>query len=189
MSMMRDLAKAIASLPNSLETESPAIKTIKIVSLDVNHDAVQAEIEKLKSMSNRVKEYFDQREHHRGNDENDKCHSRFITSVHCTFAHASEVPQASMIASFQHVLGSSLDVEATALLFSDKVAAIELRVPHHDSIPAPKNSFPHMTVWCSEGTEAYQSNQLPEEVNCGKAERVAFGEPVPLRGTFSFWYY
>lgn len=188
-----ELSRVIASLPGTLDLSTPAIESkdgmIKIASLDFNYEQVHSNIiEDLKKSSLEVNRYFAEREKHKNNGENDKAQNRFITSVHCTFAHASQASPGNMISTFQHLLGTSVEVNAVSLLLSDKVAAIELEIPNSPSIPRPQNDFPHVTVWCAGGTEARESNGLPEKVKCNSAKRVAFRNPIAVTGVFSFWY-
>lgn len=203
-----ELSRVIASLPNKLlrsglkkSVGSAAVPgTIKIASLDVDYDTVHAEIRRLRANHLEVDDYFATRDEHKGNDENDKSQNRFITSVHCTFAHASQLSQSTMIASFQHLLGTSIDVKATSLLFTDKIAAIELDIPTTGgaqgsssssaiAIPKPRNEFPHITIWCAKDTEAYESNTLSAKVKCNEAKRIIFEKPIAIKGILSFWYY
>ncbi|KAL3827649.1 hypothetical protein ACHAXA_000522 [Cyclostephanos tholiformis] len=183
-----EVSNAIASLPDKVGMELKQARTIQIVSLDFESGAVNAKIEKLRQRFTNVDEYFAQREAHKNSDQDDESKDRFITSLHCTFAHASGVSQTTMLASFQHLIGSTAEMKATALLFNEKIAAIELEVPNCDSIPRPENAFPHITIWCSANSKAYESNELPGMLKCNKATRVAFEEDVVLRGVFSFWY-
>ncbi|KAL3793905.1 hypothetical protein ACHAW5_007068 [Stephanodiscus triporus] len=184
-----ELSNVIISLPDKLQpvTLHPA-GSIQIASLDFDFGLVHAEIEKLRQIYPDIDQYFSQREANKNNDQDDESKDRYITSVHCTFAHASQVSQTSMFASFQHLIGSTAEMKATAFLFNEKIAALELEVPNDDSIPRPNNAFPHVTIWCSENSQAYESNDLPEMVKCNKATRVEFGEHVAMRGVFSFWY-
>ena len=187
---MTELSKVIASLPDELEPRLVPnhAGSINIVSLDFDFSVVHAEINKLRQSFPDIDEYFAQREAHKTNDEDDESKDRFIKSVHCTFAHASQVPQHSMLASFQHLVGSTAEMKVTALLFNEKISALELEVPHDDFIPRPNNSFPHITIWCSAHSKAHESNDLPEMVGCNKATRIDFGEHVVLKGVFSFWH-
>jgi tRNA splicing ligase len=93
-----------------------------------------------------------------------------------------------MISSFKHLTGTTFEVNATALLFNGKIAAIELEIPPNPSVPMPCNKFAHITVWCAADTEAYESNLLPEKVQCNEARHILFEEPVRVKGCFSFWY-
>jgi len=114
--------------------------------------------------------------------------------VHCTFAHNSQCTQAEIMATFNHLLGSNVEAKATALLYSDKIAAVEVEIPKLSSnnaqypIPRPRNQFPHITVWCGQDVQARESNELPGQVENNFATKISFEEPIPLSGSFSFWY-
>ncbi|KAL7543626.1 hypothetical protein ACHAXR_012913 [Thalassiosira sp. AJA248-18] len=188
-----ELSRVIASLPDKVDANCMVCKatsgTIKIASLDLNYEVVHSEIEKLRKSVAEVDEYFARRNDHKNNDENDKSQNRFITSLHCTFAHASQVTQATMVSTFQHLLGTAAEITAVSILFNDKIAAIELEIPDESSIPRPQNIFSHVTIWCGKDTEAHESNELLEKLKCNDAKRVAFEQPVAMSGVFSFWYY
>jgi hypothetical protein len=91
-----------------------------------------------------------------------------------------------MLATFKPLIGTTAEMKVTALLYSEKIAALELEVPNFD--PKPTNIFPHITIWCFEGTGAHESNNLPDMVKMNMATRVELTEPVILKGVFSFWY-
>jgi len=188
-----ELSRVIASLPDKLESgllvnESMA-RIIRIASLDIDYEELHVGIAKLRKSFPELEQYFAKREEHDGNDENDENQNRFITSVHCTLAHASEVPQAYILKAYQHLLGSEVELKATAILFSDKISAIELELSPQLSILRPQNQFPHITLWCAKYTKARESNALPEKIIHGEAKRIVFGHPLVLKGVLSFWYY
>jgi len=190
------LSHMVASLPGKMESRAPVrpSQTIKIASLDFAYEMFCSVLDKIKNNFEQVKQYFDEREEHKSNDENDTTQNRFIQSVHCTFAHNSQVTQSEMMSTFSHLLGSNVDAKATALLYSDKIAAIEVEIPEvtsgsaHHPVPRPRNEFHHVTVWCGQDTEAKESNVLPEQVKNNVATKIVFIEPIPLCGSFSFWY-
>ncbi|KAL7554484.1 hypothetical protein ACHAWF_018320 [Thalassiosira exigua] len=197
-SLESDLSRIIASLPLKIEPGSvayepaakePDSRTIKIASLDLNYEALHAELDKVQMEVPELEHYFAQRKTHKDKDENDKSQDRFIHSVHCTFAHASQVTQAAMKSTFENLVGTKVGVKAIALLFSDDLAAIEVEIPDEASIPRLRNDFHHVTMWCAKGAQAYQSNQLPNRVSCGEAKKIVFEEPFSVQGVFSFWYY
>jgi hypothetical protein len=189
---INELTAEIDRLPDTTEqtltAKNPPARSIKVVSLDLEFSEVHAVIEKMKDTFPAVRRYFTQREEHKNNDENDNSQNRYITSVHVTFAHASQMPQATMLSSFEHIVGVRLQINATALLFSEKIAAIEVEILVDTATPRPKNPFPHITIWCSENSEAYESNDLPEMVENDLAVRVVLEQPILLEGVFRFWY-
>ena len=76
----------------------------------------------------------------------------------------------------------------TAIVYNEDIAAIELQVAKSGTVPMPMNEFAHITLWCREGVEAYQSNDLLSKLASREAKRVEFDEPVDIAGTFSFCY-
>eukprot|EP00986_Skeletonema_menzelii_P016044 scaffold13319_cov142-Skeletonema_menzelii.AAC.2 len=190
------LSHVISSLPDKIESQAPTrlSQTIKIASLDFDYEKFCSVLGRIKNSFEHVKHYFDEREGHRSNDENDTTQNRFIRSFHCTFAHCSQVTQSEMMASFNHLLGCNVDAKATALLYSDKIAAVEVEIPKVTSgstqhlVPRPRNEFHHVTVWCGQDTEAKESNELPEYIKSNIAKKILFEEPISLCGSFSFWY-
>ena len=183
------VARAIATLPeeDSDDTQPSDVKSIKIASLDFALEDVTSAVQSLEANVPEIKEYFVQREAHRGNDENDKTLSRHIASLHCTYAHASEVSQSAMVSTFEHLIGKTHEAKMTAIVYNEDIAAIELQVAKSGTVPMPVNEFAHITLWCREGVESYQSNDLLSKLARGEAKRVEFDEPVDIAGTFSFW--
>ncbi len=189
------LSHLVSSLPGKIEATVQLSQTIKIASLDFDYDIFCSVLEKVKARFDQVKEYFDEREDHKSNDENDTTQNRFIKSVHCTFAHFSQVTQSEMMTLFNHLLGINVEAKATALLYSDKIAAIQVEVPEEATsdrvqhrIPMPRNEFPHVTIWCGQDVEAKESNELPTLVENSIAKKIVFDDAIPLIGSFSFWY-
>jgi len=200
-SFVSELSKVITAMPSTLEPQAVVSKesstataagTIKIASLDLEYEVVHTAISQLRKSSSEVDDYFAHREEHKNNDEDDPYLDRFITSVHCTYAHSSQLSNSAMISTFRHLLGSTLDIKATSLLYNDKIAAIEIEIiPTSNqldgNIPKPQNKFHHVTIWCAKGTEAYESNALPKKVENNEAKKVDFERPIIMRGVFAFW--
>jgi len=118
----------------------------------------------------------------------------FVRNTHVTLVHCLEMKQSDIYERFGKLEGRSIVVKATGFLWSaDKVAAlvVELSLEAEDeakeTITATKNSFPHITVWHSEGTRPVLSNMLPEMVQDGKAEQITFEIPHCFKGIVSFW--
>jgi hypothetical protein len=134
-----------------------------------------------------LRKYFAERgEEHTNNDEHNKELNMFITTFHYTFVHSSRASQGEMYKSFKHLKGVPIETNATAILFSDTVAAIEVEIPNVASnnppslIPRPDNQFAHIALWCAKKTAPFNSNMLPGEVTSNSAKRVVFKEPVAL---------
>jgi hypothetical protein len=124
-----------------------------------------------------------------------------VRKPHVTMAHFLQMDQAGLRAAFEPLVGTVVPMIATALLWSDRTAALAVTILQSQqsssisgdddvvvtTIPPPKNAFAHVTVWCSPSASAVESNDLPLLVASGKAHRVEFVEPVELTGTVSLW--
>ncbi|KAK3027342.1 hypothetical protein RJ639_041583 [Escallonia herrerae] len=75
-------------------------------------------------------------------------------------------------------------VEITALLFSDKLAALEA---HPGSVGGEKviakNTWPHVTLWNTEGIVAKEAKTLPQLLLEGKATGIEIKPPATVVGT------
>ena len=180
--------RAIAKLQDETETTKSSAKSIKIASLDFDSEAISKTVQTIRAGNAEVEQYFSKRNRHKGNEENDKTLNRHITSLHCTYAHTSEVSQAEMMSTFRHIIGTKQEVTMTALLYNEDIAAIELQMPEAETTLRPTNEFAHITLWCREGIESYKANDLPAKVSQGEAKRVEFAAPITIMGSFSFWY-
>jgi len=184
------------SVTNAMATngDDRLVKQIKIVSLGVPRKSVHSVLKEVAKDFEDVKQFLANRDQDKCNDENNKKLRRFITSTHCTFAHCSKASQSDMYSSFSHLVGSEVEISVTALLYSDKIAALQVAVPSTSAIepktiiPAPQNKFAHITVWCAEQTEAHTSNSLPRNVESSEATIVKFKNPISIKGIFKFWY-
>lgn len=178
----------------SISNDANVSKAIKIVSLDVPVKIVRSALKMVSEDSEDIKQYLAKRDEDICNDEDNVKQDRFITSTHCTFAHSSKISQSDMKASFNHLLGTTVELSATALLYSDTIAALQVVLPptttaeSKSPIPSPQNEFAHITVWCGKHTKSSTSNQLPCSVETSAATIVEFKNPVPIKGVFAFWY-
>ena len=109
-------------------------------------------------------------------------------------AHRSQLSQQALRDQFEPHLGRQVSVQATALLWSHRAAALAVTVDDtatgNGNLPLPKcrNAFPHITIWFADGAEARESNDLPVLLTTGQATKVDLVEPAPLEGSVSFWY-
>jgi hypothetical protein len=115
----------------------------------------------------------------------------FVERTHVTMQFWQETSQASMQELYGPLLGAAVDLQATGLLWDERVAALEVTVnkttQDGQEIPPGKNKFVHVTVWVSNTAQAWESNKLPSKVDSGLAHRVQFAQSVPLFGAVSFW--
>lgn len=116
---------------------------------------------------------------------------KIVKRPHVTMAHFLQMEQATMRGFFEPLCGSIVKLTASALLWSDRVAALEVNLPKATltgkEVPQPQNSFPHVTVWVHSSATPAESNELPLQCQLGMAKRVAFEEPIELSGTVSLW--
>lgn len=115
----------------------------------------------------------------------------FVSKTHVTMLFWQETTEDEMREKFGALLGASVEVHATALLWDDSVLALEVKIAETTldgrKVPASKNNFVHVTVWVAHGAKAWMSNLLPEKVRIGNAHRVELISPVRLIGLVSFW--
>jgi len=110
-----------------------------------------------------------------------------LNSAHVTLAHKRS-HGVTAVASFGVFRGQQVPVEFTAILFSDKLAALEA---HFGCIGnekiSSKNEWPHLTIWTGAGATPKEANTLPQLVSEGRAIRIDFKEPFTLMGTVNFF--
>ncbi|RVX22841.1 tRNA ligase 1 [Vitis vinifera] len=86
---------------------------------------------------------------------------------------------------------SSIDrfpVDFTALLFSDKMAALEAYPGSVDGERiTSKNQWPHVTLWTGAGVAPKEANMLPELISEGTATRIDISPPITISGTLEFF--
>lgn len=117
----------------------------------------------------------------------------FVADTHITMVHFSQINQSAMRDQFEALIGCAVDVTVTGIIWNDRIAALAVEVATETvdkpglEIPAPKNSFPHITLWHQQDVSARDSNELPGLVERGDAERIDFSDPSVIQGSISFW--
>ncbi len=115
----------------------------------------------------------------------------FVRNTHVTMLFWRESTQEEMKEKFSALLGANVEILATALLWDNSVAALQVNIAETTvdgrKVPASKNEFVHLTVWVSEHAKAFMSNRLPQRVKLGEAQRLELEVPVRLNGLISFW--
>ncbi|URE03208.1 hypothetical protein MUK42_21425 [Musa troglodytarum] len=101
-----------------------------------------------------------------------------LMKAHITLAHKRS-HGVTTVASYGVFLNQNLPVDFTALLFSDKLAALEAQLGsiNGEKINS-KNEWPHATLWTAPGTAPKEANTLPQLVSEGKATRIDIVPPV-----------
>ena len=176
---------------SEVDVDTVAEPRIKLVSIDVPKTAVHRIIKDQVSrddilpftLSGETRDSCWETDHYKG--------ELFVENTHVTMLFWQSTTQAAIRQNFLHLLGSTVQLHARALLWDDNVAALEVSVSDVTTdgkkVPAPENEFSHMTVWVAEGAEAWMSNSLQNNFKEDKAQRIEFTAPVLLSGSFSFW--
>jgi len=116
---------------------------------------------------------------------------KFVSNTHVTMAHFRNMKQEQMKAMFQPLSGSRVKVSVAALLYSERVAALEVSVADMDEnnaeVPRPQNGFAHVTIWHSVEASPVESNDLPSQLESRKAHRIPFDEKIDFTGVISMW--
>jgi len=110
-----------------------------------------------------------------------------LNRAHVTLAHKKS-HGIKAVADYGIYLNKKVPVELAALLFSDKIAALEAfpgSVEGEKIIS--KNPWAHITLWTAEGVAPKEANMLPQLFAAGKATRIDFNPPIILSGTVDFY--
>jgi hypothetical protein len=117
----------------------------------------------------------------------DKNMKNILTKAHVTLAHKRS-HGVTAVANYGSFVDRNVSVSMTALLFTDKMAALEA---HPGSIDGEKveskNEWPHVTLWTADGVSAKEANDLPRLCLEGKAVRVQIDPPVSITGVLEFY--
>lgn len=120
--------------------------------------------------------------------------SGFVENTHVTMAHFSQLSQEEMIGIFGPVLGHTVSVTVTGLLWNQRIAALSVDMSPTTTdtgaqVAKPQNDFPHITLWHMEDASPSESNDLPRLLSIGEASRLIFSQTplLLLEGTISFW--
>jgi Fungal tRNA ligase phosphodiesterase domain len=200
---IRQLCARIQSLSVAIEPEDPmdcdgagsneGVPKVKLVAVDVAKASVHSLLRQ-ESTSGPVGDFLEMAlegsplecwndDHYVG--------ELFVERTHVTMQFWKETSQESIQESFGPLLGATVDLQATGLLWDDQVAALEVSVSKTTQdgkdVPPSRNEFVHITIWVAKTAQAQLSNKLPSKLNQGVAKKVVFAKPAPLKGTISFW--
>lgn len=203
-SFASQLLERVSALPDSadlLDGEPTAADAVKIASVDVKQASIHSLLVDIAKTSPVVTEVL-KKCSEPSNDTNETANvstnddgvlvgENFVADTHVTMAHCSQVSQNMLREAFEPLIGCKVNVRVTGILWNDDSVALAVKVDSstqdEKSVPAPKNVFPHITLWYKPGVSAAFSNELPALVEAGKAQRVDFEEPVVLEGVVSLW--
>lgn len=117
----------------------------------------------------------------------DKSMESYIQKAHLTLAHKRS-HGVTAVANYGSFLHQKVPVDVVALLFSDKLAALEAEPGCVEGEKVnSKNQWPHVTLWTGQGVTAKDANTLPQLLSQGKATRVDINPPVIITGTLEFF--
>ncbi|KAI2489557.1 hypothetical protein MHU86_25026 [Fragilaria crotonensis] len=109
---------------------------------------------------------------------------------HVTLAHPSNLSQHEIRSKFDQLLGKTVSLSVTGMLWSERIAALAVKVDATSgdgmTVPESCNDFVHITLW-RKGVQAVESNHLPALVAKGDAFEVFFEAPFVIEGTLSYW--
>ncbi|KAL3850759.1 hypothetical protein ACJIZ3_012641 [Penstemon smallii] len=110
-----------------------------------------------------------------------------LTKAHVTLAHKGS-HGVTAVASYAPYLNQNVPIAMTALLFSDKLAALEANPGDIGGEKlSSKNEWPHVTLWTAQGIKAKDANMLPQLVTQGKATRLEINPPITITGVLEFY--
>lgn len=172
LEQLRNIAKGDYTPP---DTEKRTFGTIVFAALSIPVIDIQGVLNNLAKNNPKIDEFF--------KDKNlDK-----LNRAHLTLAHKRS-HGIKAVADYGLWLHKKAPVELTALLFSDKMAAFEAFPGSVEGEKiVPKNAFPHITLWTSQGVSAKDANMLPQLFAEGKANRIDFNPPINVSGTVEFY--
>ena len=117
----------------------------------------------------------------------DKHMENILREAHVTLAH-KRGHGVTAVASYGLYLHRQVPVELTALLFTDKMAALEARLGSVDDEKiVSKNQWPHVTIWTGEEVAPKEANTLPQLLSEGKATIVEINPPITISGPLEFY--
>uniref|UniRef100_A0A1D1ZEG4 Glutamate-ammonia-ligase adenylyltransferase n=2 Tax=Anthurium amnicola TaxID=1678845 RepID=A0A1D1ZEG4_9ARAE len=117
----------------------------------------------------------------------DKDLGNTLGRAHVTLAHKRS-HGVTAVASYGVYLNQQVPIDLTALLFSEKLAALEVQIGSIEGEKIiSKNQWPHVTIWTGAGASAKDASTLPVLLSEGKATRMDIKPPVTVFGTLDFY--
>ncbi|KAG1368834.1 tRNA ligase 1 [Cocos nucifera] len=173
LGQLKDVAKGEYKTP---DTEKRKFGNIVFAAVTLPVTEVTSMLDKLARKDPKVKAFLEDK-----NMENN------LRKVHVTLAHKRS-HGVTAVASYGVFLQQNVPVDFTALLFSDKLAALEARLGSvNGEMINSKNEWPHATLWTAPGIPPKEANTLPLLVSEGKATRIDIEPPVTVSGVLDFY--
>ncbi|WOK99433.1 hypothetical protein Cni_G08145 [Canna indica] len=172
LEQLKDVAKGEYKTP---DTEKRKFGNIVFAAVTLPVEKIKALLDKLASMDPKAKGFLE-----------DKNMLNNLMKAHVTLAHKRSHGVAT-VAGYSVFLKQNVPVDFTALLFSDKLAALEAQLGsiNGEKINS-KNEWPHATLWTAPGIPPKEANTLPHLVSEGKATRIDIVPPVTVSGVLDF---
>ncbi|XP_047337550.1 tRNA ligase 1 [Impatiens glandulifera] len=109
-----------------------------------------------------------------------------LKQAHMTLAHKRS-HGVSAVAGYGPFVGREVPVGVKALVFNDKMAALETLPGSVDGETIlSRNDWPHITLWTAQGIPAKEANTLPQLHSKGEATRVDIDPPLDITGVLEF---
>ncbi|KAJ4978283.1 hypothetical protein NE237_009063 [Protea cynaroides] len=173
LEQLRTIAKGDYSVPS---TEKRKLGTIVFAAVTLPVTEIRTLLNNLAMKNPKVEAFL-----------KDKDMENCLKKAHLTLAHKRS-HGVTAVASYGMYLQQEVPVDFTALLFSDKLAALEADPGSVDGEKiTSRNEWPHVTLWTAEGVAAKEANALPQLFSEGKATRIEIDPPVIISGSLDFY--
>ncbi|XP_022732518.1 tRNA ligase 1 isoform X2 [Durio zibethinus] len=170
---LRKIVRGEYTVPS---TEKKKLGTIVFAAVNLPVAEIQSLLDKMSGKNDNIKAFL-----------KDKHMENILRKAHVTLAHKRS-HGVTAVASYGLYLHRQVPVELTALLFTDKMAALEAQLGSIDDEKiVSKNEWPHVTIWTGEGMAPKEANTLPQLLSEGKATLVEINPPITISGTLEFY--
>ncbi|KAK8645408.1 hypothetical protein V6N13_119238 [Hibiscus sabdariffa] len=174
LEQLRKIAKGDYTVPSTEKKKKLGTVVFAAVNLPVAE--IKGLLDKLSGMNTNVEAFL-----------KDKNMDDFLKKAHVTLAHKKSHGVTSL-ATYSLYLHREVPVELNALLFTDKMAALQAQLGSIDDEKiVSKNAWPHVTIWTGEGVPPKEANTLPQLLSEGKATVVEINPPITISGTVEFY--
>ncbi|KAH7661897.1 tRNA ligase phosphodiesterase domain-containing protein [Dioscorea alata] len=170
---LKDVAKGEHKTP---ETEKRKFGNIVFAAVTMPVKEINCLLNEITEKEPKVKDFL-----------RDKDLENNLRKAHVTLAHKRS-HGVTAVASYGIFEKQNVPVDVTALLFSDKSAALEVRLGSVNGEKiSSKNEWPHVTLWTAAGVPPKEANALPQLLTEGKASRVEIEPPTTIAGVMDFY--
>ncbi|KAM0952110.1 putative tRNA ligase 1 [Dioscorea sansibarensis] len=160
----------------TLETEKRKFGNIVFAAVTMPVKEIKGLLDEIAKKEPKVKDFL-----------RDKDLENNLRKAHVTLAHKRS-HGVTAVASYGIFEKQNVSVDVTALLFSDKSAALEVQLGSvNGETISSKNEWPHVTLWTVAGVPPKEANALPQLLTEGKALRVEIEPPFTIAGVVDFY--